>query len=104
MGEWIKTNTTNENSQNNILRISAIKSEIEEINKIIQKKSLSIEKHRGEKKITIEKVIDHSIIIIATGGGKINAALWTNYIISKHKIDHITNIKKLFPKSSTQIL
>ncbi|WKC81123.1 5'-methylthioadenosine/adenosylhomocysteine nucleosidase [Borreliella tanukii] len=85
-----KTNEPNENFQNNILIISATKAEIEEINKIIQnKKSISIEEHRRKKKITIGKVLDHNIITIATGVGKINTAFWTSYIISKYKISHI---------------
>ncbi|WKC82037.1 5'-methylthioadenosine/adenosylhomocysteine nucleosidase [Borreliella tanukii] len=85
-----KTNEPNENFQDNILIISATKAEIEEINKIIQnKKSISIEEHRRKKKITIGKVLDHNIITIATGVGKINTAFWTSYIISKYKISHI---------------
>ncbi|WP_418885132.1 5'-methylthioadenosine/adenosylhomocysteine nucleosidase [Borreliella carolinensis] len=89
-GNEPKTNTPNENSQSNILIISATKAEIEEINKILQnKKSISIEKHRRKKKITVGKVVDHNIITIATGVGKINTALWTSYIISKYKISHI---------------
>ncbi|WP_301409872.1 5'-methylthioadenosine/adenosylhomocysteine nucleosidase [Borreliella tanukii] len=89
-GNEAKTNEPNENFQNNILIISATKAEIEEINKIIQnKKSISIEEHRRKKKITIGKVLDHNIITIATGVGKINTAFWTSYIISKYKISHI---------------
>ncbi|WKC76530.1 5'-methylthioadenosine/adenosylhomocysteine nucleosidase [Borreliella valaisiana] len=91
-GNEKKTNEPNENFQNNILIISATKAEIEEINKIIQnKKSISIEEHRRKKTITIGKVLDHNIITIATGVGKINTAFWTSYIISKYKISHIIN-------------
>ncbi|WP_418905145.1 5'-methylthioadenosine/adenosylhomocysteine nucleosidase (plasmid) [Borreliella finlandensis] len=91
-GNESKINTPNENSQSNILIISATKAEIEEINKIIQnKKYISIEEHRRKKKIAIGKLMDHNIITIATGVGKINTALWTSYIISKYKISHIIN-------------
>ncbi|WP_418906477.1 5'-methylthioadenosine/adenosylhomocysteine nucleosidase (plasmid) [Borreliella turdi] len=82
----------NENSKSNILILSATKTEIAEINKIIQnEKSISIEEHKRKKKITFGKVFNHNIITIATGVGKINTALWTSYIISKYKISHIIN-------------
>ncbi|MBB6042826.1 5'-methylthioadenosine/adenosylhomocysteine nucleosidase [Borreliella yangtzensis] len=87
-----ETNVPNGNYQNNILILSATKAEIEEINKIIQnKKSISIEELRRKKTITIGKMLDHNIIAIATGVGKINTAFWTSYIISKYKISHIIN-------------
>lgn len=60
-GNESKINTPNENSQSNILIISATKAEIEEINKIIQnKKYISIEEHRRKKKIAIGKLMDRS--------------------------------------------
>ncbi|MBB5141643.1 5'-methylthioadenosine/adenosylhomocysteine nucleosidase [Borreliella afzelii] len=91
-GNEPKINESDENSQSNILIISATKAEIAEIDKIIQnKKSISIEEHRRKKKITIGKVLNHNIIAIATGVGKINTAFWTSYIISKYKISHIIN-------------
>ncbi|WP_418904983.1 5'-methylthioadenosine/adenosylhomocysteine nucleosidase [Borreliella lusitaniae] len=82
----------NENSKRNILILSATKAEIAEINNIIQnKKSIPIEEHRIKKRITTGTMLDHNIITIATGVGKINTAFWTSYIISKYKISHIIN-------------
>ncbi|ACJ73494.1 pfs protein (plasmid) [Borreliella afzelii ACA-1] len=50
-GNEPKINESDENSQSNILIISATKAEIAEIDKIIQnKKSISIEEHRRKKK------------------------------------------------------
>ncbi|SCW42310.1 adenosylhomocysteine nucleosidase [Borreliella japonica] len=91
-GNEQQINKPNENLKSNILILSATKAEIEEINKIIQnKKSITIEEHRRKKNITTGEVLNHNIITIATGVGKINTAFWTSYIISKYKISHIIN-------------
>ncbi len=57
-GNEPKINEPNENSQSNILIISATKTEIAEINKIMQnKKSISIEKHIRKKILPLGKCL-----------------------------------------------
>ncbi|ACO38087.1 pfs protein (plasmid) [Borreliella burgdorferi Bol26] len=78
---------TNENSQNNILILSATKAKILEINKIIQnKKFISIEEHIIKKKIAIKKVLDHYITT------KKELYKQHNYLNEKHKNSLYTQI------------
>ncbi len=57
-GNEPKINESDENSQSNILIISATKAEIAEIDKIIQnKKSISIEEHRRKKRLLLGKCL-----------------------------------------------
>ncbi|BDU62948.1 5'-methylthioadenosine/S-adenosylhomocysteine nucleosidase [Candidatus Borrelia fainii] len=75
-----------------ILITSAMDEESIEINKIIEKKEeIILNDYSGEKKIYKGEIAGHKVISLTTGIGKVNAAMWNSYIISKYKITHIIN-------------
>ncbi|UPA17866.1 5'-methylthioadenosine/adenosylhomocysteine nucleosidase [Borrelia puertoricensis] len=75
-----------------ILITSAMDEESIEINKIIEnKKEIILDDYSGEKKIYKGEIAGHKVISLTTGIGKVNAAMWNSYIISKYKITRIIN-------------
>ncbi|BCR20980.1 5'-methylthioadenosine/adenosylhomocysteine nucleosidase [Borrelia miyamotoi] len=73
-----------------ILITSAMDEESIEINNIIEnKEEIILGGHLSKKKIYKGEISGHKIISLTTGIGKVNAAIWTSYIISKYKITHI---------------
>ncbi|AHH08345.1 5'-methylthioadenosine/adenosylhomocysteine nucleosidase [Borrelia anserina] len=75
-----------------ILITSAMDEEATEINKIIEnKKEITLNDYSSEKKIYKGEIAGHEVISLTTGIGKVNAAMWNSYIISKYKITHIIN-------------
>ncbi|WP_421622783.1 5'-methylthioadenosine/adenosylhomocysteine nucleosidase [Borrelia sp. MN22-0132] len=75
-----------------ILITSAMDEESLEINKIIEnKEEIILDDYSGEKKIYKGEIAGHKVISLTTGIGKVNAAMWNSYIISKYKITRIIN-------------
>ncbi|AYE36248.1 5'-methylthioadenosine/adenosylhomocysteine nucleosidase [Borrelia turcica IST7] len=75
-----------------ILIISAMDAEAVEINTIIEnRREITLNDYLGEKKIQKGEISGHEVISLTTGIGKVNAACWTSYIVSKYKITHIIN-------------
>ncbi|WP_424632358.1 5'-methylthioadenosine/adenosylhomocysteine nucleosidase [Borreliella lusitaniae] len=75
-----------------ILIISAMQEESEEINKIIDdKEEVLLNNYSENKKIYKGKILGKDVISLTTGIGKVNAATWSNQIISKYKVTHIIN-------------
>ncbi|AWG42757.1 5'-methylthioadenosine/adenosylhomocysteine nucleosidase [Candidatus Borreliella tachyglossi] len=75
-----------------ILIVSAMNEESSEINKIIEnREEIILNDYLGEKKIYKGKITGHEVLSLTTGIGKVNAATWCSYIISKYKISHIIN-------------
>ncbi|AAX16885.1 5'-methylthioadenosine/adenosylhomocysteine nucleosidase [Borrelia hermsii] len=75
-----------------ILITSAMDEESTEINKIIEnKEEVILDEYSGGKKIYKGEIAGHKVISLTTGIGKVNAAMWNSYIISRYKITHIIN-------------
>ncbi|ACN52965.1 5'-methylthioadenosine/adenosylhomocysteine nucleosidase [Borreliella valaisiana] len=77
---------------NNVLIVTAMDYELEQINKLISNKREIVFKEYGlNKKIIKGKLSNQNVIAINCGVGKVNAGSWTSYILSKYKISHIIN-------------
>ncbi|UGQ17172.1 5'-methylthioadenosine/adenosylhomocysteine nucleosidase [Borrelia sp. RT1S] len=75
-----------------VLVISAMDEEAEEVNTIIEdRQEFTLDDYLGKKKIYKGKISGHEVISLTTGIGKVNAATWVSYVISKYKISHIIN-------------
>ncbi|UER67553.1 5'-methylthioadenosine/adenosylhomocysteine nucleosidase [Borrelia sp. BU AG58] len=75
-----------------VLITSAMDAEAEEVNAIINdRQEITLDDYLGKKKIYKGRISGHEVISLTTGIGKVNAASWVSYVISKYKIDHIIN-------------
>lgn len=76
----------------NVLIITAMDSEVEQINKLMSNKEEIVLKEYGlNKKILKGKLSNRNVITIVCGVGKVNAGVWTSYILSKYNISHVIN-------------
>ncbi|MBB6212703.1 5'-methylthioadenosine/adenosylhomocysteine nucleosidase [Borreliella californiensis] len=76
----------------NVLIITAMDSEAEQINKLMSNKEEIVFKEYGlNKKIVKGKLSNRNVMTIVCGIGKVNAGVWTSYILSKYNISHIIN-------------
>nr|WP_267506397.1 5'-methylthioadenosine/adenosylhomocysteine nucleosidase [Borreliella afzelii] len=76
----------------NVLIITAMDSEVEQINKLMSNKEEIVLKEYGlNKKIVKGKLSNRNVITIVCGVGKVNAGVWTSYILSKYNISHVIN-------------
>ncbi|WKC90092.1 5'-methylthioadenosine/adenosylhomocysteine nucleosidase [Borreliella finlandensis] len=76
----------------NVLIITAIDSEFEQINKLVSNKEEIVLKEYGlNKKILKGKMSNRDVMVIISGVGKVNAGVWTSYILSKYNISHVIN-------------
>ncbi|AFU74887.1 5-methylthioadenosine/S-adenosylhomocysteine nucleosidase, putative [Borreliella afzelii HLJ01] len=76
----------------NVLIITAMDSEVEQINKLMSNKEEIVFKEYGlNKKILKGKLSNRNVITIVCGVGKVNAGVWTSYILSKYNISHVIN-------------
>ncbi|WKC57933.1 5'-methylthioadenosine/adenosylhomocysteine nucleosidase [Borrelia sp. P9F1] len=75
-----------------VLIISAMDAEAEEVNSIIEnRQELALDGYLGNKKIHKGNISGYEVISLTTGIGKVNAATWVSYVISKYKINRIIN-------------
>ncbi|WP_215536007.1 5'-methylthioadenosine/adenosylhomocysteine nucleosidase [Borreliella bavariensis] len=76
----------------NVLIVTAMDSELEEINKLMSNKEEIVLKEYGlNKKIVKGKLSNRNVMAIVCGVGKVNAGVWTSYILSKYNISHVIN-------------
>ncbi|WNY64209.1 5'-methylthioadenosine/adenosylhomocysteine nucleosidase [Borreliella americana] len=76
----------------NVLIVTAMDSEFDQINKLMSNKEEIVLKEYGlNKKILKGKLSNRNVMLIICGVGKVNAGLWTSYILSKYNISHIIN-------------
>ncbi|MCD2332337.1 5'-methylthioadenosine/adenosylhomocysteine nucleosidase [Borreliella americana] len=76
----------------NVLIVTAIDSEFEQINKLMSNKEEIVLKEYGlNKKILKGKLSNRNVMVIICGVGKVNAGVWTSYILSKYNISHVIN-------------
>ncbi|QUG72897.1 5'-methylthioadenosine/adenosylhomocysteine nucleosidase [Borreliella afzelii] len=76
----------------NVLIITAMDSEVEQINKLMSNKEEIVLKEYGlNKRIVKGKLSNRNVITIVCGVGKVNAGVWTSYILSKYNISHVIN-------------
>ncbi|QFI14694.1 5'-methylthioadenosine/adenosylhomocysteine nucleosidase [Borrelia sp. CA_690] len=76
----------------NVLIITAMDSEFEQINKLMSNKEEIILKEYGlNKKILKGKLSNRNVMAIVCGIGKVNAGMWTSYVLSKYNISHVIN-------------
>ncbi|WP_151073608.1 5'-methylthioadenosine/adenosylhomocysteine nucleosidase [Borreliella turdi] len=75
-----------------VLIVTAIDSELEQITKLMSNKEEILLKEYGlNKKIVKGKLSNRNVITILCGVGKVNAGVWTSYILSKYNISHVIN-------------
>ncbi|MBB6207763.1 5'-methylthioadenosine/adenosylhomocysteine nucleosidase [Borreliella lanei] len=76
----------------NVLIVTAMDSEAEQINKLMSNKEEIVLKEYGlNKKIVKGKLSNRNVMTIVCGIGKVNAGMWTGYILSKYNISHVIN-------------
>ncbi|WKC85489.1 5'-methylthioadenosine/adenosylhomocysteine nucleosidase [Borreliella lusitaniae] len=76
----------------NVLIVAAMDSELEQINKLMSNKEEIVLKEYGlNKKILKGKLSGRNVMAIVCGVGKVNAGMWTSYILSKYSISHVIN-------------
>ncbi|EEF84386.1 5'-methylthioadenosine/adenosylhomocysteine nucleosidase [Borreliella spielmanii] len=76
----------------NVLIVTAMDSELEQINNLMSNKEEIVLKEYGlNKKILKGKLSNRNVIAIVCGVGKVNAGVWTSYILSKYNISHVIN-------------
>ncbi|WP_418905778.1 5'-methylthioadenosine/adenosylhomocysteine nucleosidase [Borreliella japonica] len=76
----------------NVLIVNAMDYELEQIKKLISnKKEIELKGYGLRKKIVKGNLSNKNVIAIDCGVGKVNAGLWTSYILSQYKISHIIN-------------
>ncbi|WKC78129.1 5'-methylthioadenosine/adenosylhomocysteine nucleosidase [Borreliella turdi] len=75
-----------------VLIVTAMDSELEQITKLMSNKEEILLKEYGlNKKILKGKLSNRNVITILCGVGKVNAGVWTSYILSKYNISHVIN-------------
>ncbi|UPA07268.1 5'-methylthioadenosine/adenosylhomocysteine nucleosidase (plasmid) [Borrelia anserina] len=75
-----------------ILIVFAMDSEALALNKLMSRKKEVVLKDYGlNKKIVKGKISNRNVISAVVGIGKVNAGLWTSYLLSKYNISHIIN-------------
>ncbi|AJA90386.1 MTA/SAH nucleosidase [Borreliella chilensis] len=76
----------------NVLIIAALDSEFEQINELMSNKEEIVLKEYGlNRKIVKGKLSNCNVITVVCGVGKVNAGVWTSYILSKYNISHVIN-------------
>ncbi|WPM05746.1 5'-methylthioadenosine/adenosylhomocysteine nucleosidase [Borreliella sinica] len=76
----------------NVLIVTAEDFEFEHINKLMSNKEEIVLKEYGlNKKIVKGKLSNRNVMAIVCGVGKVNAGVWTSYILSKYNISHVIN-------------
>ncbi|WP_424632435.1 5'-methylthioadenosine/adenosylhomocysteine nucleosidase [Borreliella lusitaniae] len=76
----------------NVLIVTAMDSELEQISKLMSNKEEIVLKEYGlNKKILKGKLSDRNVMAIVCGVGKVNAGMWTSYMLSKYNISHVIN-------------
>ncbi|WNY69708.1 5'-methylthioadenosine/adenosylhomocysteine nucleosidase [Borreliella andersonii] len=76
----------------NVLIITAEDSEFDQISKLMSNKEEIVLKEYGlNKKILKGKLSNRNVMVIICGIGKVNAGVWTSYILSKYNISHVIN-------------
>ncbi|WKC88243.1 5'-methylthioadenosine/adenosylhomocysteine nucleosidase [Borreliella japonica] len=76
----------------NVLVVTPMDSEFEQINKLMSNKEEIVLKEYGlNKKIVKGKLSNRNVMVIVCGVGKVNAGVWTSYILSKYNISHVIN-------------
>lgn len=76
----------------NVLIVTAMDSEFDQINKLMSNKEEIVLKEYGlNKKILKGKLSNRNVMVIICGVGKVNAGVWTSYILSKYNISHVIN-------------
>ncbi|WNY66020.1 5'-methylthioadenosine/adenosylhomocysteine nucleosidase [Borreliella andersonii] len=76
----------------NVLIITAEDSEFDQISKLMSNKEEIVLKEYGlNKKILKGKLSNRNVMVIICGIGKVNAGVWTSYVLSKYNISHVIN-------------
>ncbi|WLN25374.1 5'-methylthioadenosine/adenosylhomocysteine nucleosidase [Borreliella valaisiana] len=76
----------------NVLIVTAMDSEFEQINKLMSNKEEIVLKEYGlNKKVLKGKLSNRNVMVIVCGVGKVNAGVFTSYLLSKYNISHVIN-------------
>ncbi|WNY65120.1 5'-methylthioadenosine/adenosylhomocysteine nucleosidase [Borreliella carolinensis] len=76
----------------NVLIITAMDSEFEQISKLMSnKEEIVLKEYNLNKKILKGKLSNRNVMAVICGVGKVNAGVWTGYILSKYNISHVIN-------------
>ncbi|WKC80882.1 5'-methylthioadenosine/adenosylhomocysteine nucleosidase [Borreliella tanukii] len=76
----------------NVLIVTAMDSEFEQISKLMSNKEEIVLKEYGlNKKVLKGKLSNRNVMVIVCGVGKVNAGVFTSYLLSKYNISHVIN-------------
>ncbi|MBB6042575.1 5'-methylthioadenosine/adenosylhomocysteine nucleosidase [Borreliella yangtzensis] len=76
----------------NVLIVTAMDSEFEQIAKLMSNKEEIVLKEYGlNRKVVKGKLSNRNAMVIVCGVGKVNAGVFTSYLLSKYNISHVIN-------------